>query len=68
MGGNKIDNLGSISAKLTSPFLQTRCYIHHTANKLSILVPEPPNRQSYPEKLDILLSLHAPGGGEGINS
>lgn len=61
MGGNKIDDLRSNSAKLTSPFLQTRYYIYDTENKLSILVPGLLNRQNYPEKLDILLSLNASG-------
>lgn len=56
MGGNKTDELGSISAKLTSPFLQTRYYIHLTAYKLSISAPD---RQSYPEKLDMLLPLNS---------
>lgn len=64
MGGNKNDDLGSVSAKMRSLFLQTRYSIHHTANKIRILVPGLPSRQSYSEKLDILFSLNASREGE----
>lgn len=66
MGRNKNYDLGSVSAKMRSLLLQTRYYIHHTASKIRILVPGLPNRQSYSEKLDILLSLNASRGKKKI--